>query len=69
VTETPMAQAWAAGEFQGGSKMLKYSGIYTNTELPPTQPIDQANANLYLASDMSKAVTSRLLTVDNGVFM
>lgn len=69
MTETPIAQAWAAGEFQGGSKMLKYSGMYTNTELPPTQPIDQANANLYLASDMSKAVTGLVLMVDNGAFM
>jgi 3-oxoacyl-[acyl-carrier protein] reductase len=69
VTETPMAQAWAAGKLQGGSKMLKYSDLYTNTELPSTQPIDQANAILYLASDMSKAVTGRLLTVDNGAFM
>jgi 3-oxoacyl-[acyl-carrier protein] reductase len=69
VTETPMAQAWTAGELQGGSKMLKYLDIYTNTELPSTQPIDQANAILYLASDMSKAVTGRVLTVDNGAFM
>lgn len=49
--------------------MLKYSGIYTNTELPPTQPIDQANANLNLASDMSKAVTGLVLMVDNGACM
>jgi 3-oxoacyl-[acyl-carrier protein] reductase len=69
VTETPMAQFWAAGKLQGGSKMLKYSDLYTNTELPSTQPIDQANAILYLASDMSKAVTGRVLTMDNGACM
>lgn len=69
VTDTPMAQAWAAGELAGGDTMLKYSNIYTNTELPSTQPIDQANAILYLASDMSRAVTGRVLTVDNGAFM
>ena len=69
VTDTPMARAWAAGELPGGSTMLRYSNIYTNTELSPTQPSDQANAILYLASDMSRAVTGRVLTVDNGAFM
>ena len=69
VTDTPMAQAWASGELAGGDKMLKYSNIYSNTEVPSTQPIDQANAILYLSSDMSKAVTGRVLTVDNGAFM
>lgn len=69
VTDTPMAKAWAAGELAGGDTMLKYSNIYTNTELAPTQPIDQANAILFLASDMGKAITGRVLTVDNGAFM
>lgn len=69
VTDTPMAKAWAAGELAGGDTMLAYSDIYTNTTLPPTQPIDQANAILYLASDMSTGVTGRVLTVDNGAFM
>lgn len=69
VTDTPMAKAWAAGDLAGGDTMLKYSNIYTNTELPATRPIDQANAILYFASDMSKAVTGRVLTVDNGAFM
>ncbi len=68
-TDTPMSRAWAAGKLPGGDVMLKYSGIYTNTELPSTQPIDQANAILYLASDMSRAVTGRVLTVDNGAYM
>lgn len=68
-TDTPMARAWAAGELPGGSKMLKYSGLYVNTEVKGTQPIDQANAILYLASDMGRAVTGRVLTVDNGAFM
>jgi NAD(P)-dependent dehydrogenase (short-subunit alcohol dehydrogenase family) len=69
VTDTPMAKAWAAGELAGGDTMLKYSDIYSNTELAPTRPEDQANAVLYLASDMSRAVTGRVLTVDNGAFM
>ncbi|MFS4469882.1 SDR family NAD(P)-dependent oxidoreductase [Chryseobacterium sp. T20] len=68
-TDTPMARAWAAGDLAGGDKMLKYNSLYVNTEVPPTQPEDQANAILYLASDMSKAVTGRVLTVDNGAYM
>jgi len=31
-----------------------------------TRPIDQAYAALYLASDMSRAVTGHILQVDNG---
>ncbi|MGJ0184347.1 SDR family NAD(P)-dependent oxidoreductase [Corynebacterium glyciniphilum] len=69
VTDTPMAKAWAAGDLAGGDTMLTYSDIYTNNELPPTRPQDQANAILYLASDMSRGVTGRVLTVDNGAFM
>lgn len=69
VTDTPMAKAWAAGELVGGDTMLKYSNAYSNTELPATRPEDQANAILFLASDMSRGVTGRVLTVDNGAFM
>lgn len=69
VADTPTMQAWAAGELLGSDKMLKYSDLYTNTELAPTQPIDQANAILFLASDISKAITGRVLTVDNDAFM
>lgn len=68
-TDTPMARAWAAGELAGGSGMLKYNSLYVNEEVPPTEPEDQANAILYLASDMAKAVTGRVLTVDNGGYM
>ncbi|MGW4561732.1 SDR family NAD(P)-dependent oxidoreductase [Streptomyces sp. NPDC004561] len=68
-TDTPMMQAWAAGELPGGSTMLEYAATYSNTKLAPTQPIDQANAILYLSSDMSRAVTGRVLTVDNGAYM
>lgn len=69
VTDTPMAAAWAAGKLPGGDKMLKYSNIYSNTELPATRPLDQANAILFLASDMSRAITGQVLVVDNGAFM
>jgi NAD(P)-dependent dehydrogenase (short-subunit alcohol dehydrogenase family) len=69
VTDTPMAAAWAAGELPGGDTMLRYSNIYSNTELAPTRPEDQANAILFLASDMACAITGQVLTVDNGAFM
>ncbi|MBW3731335.1 SDR family NAD(P)-dependent oxidoreductase [Aeromonas dhakensis] len=68
-TDTPMARAWAAGELAGGDLMLNYARRYVNTDISSTQPIDQANAILYLASDMSRAVTGRVLTVDNGAYM
>lgn len=68
-TDTPMARAWAAGELSGGARMLEYAGAYSNTELPFTESDDQANAILYLASDLSRAVTGRVLIVDNGAYM
>jgi NAD(P)-dependent dehydrogenase (short-subunit alcohol dehydrogenase family) len=68
-TDTPMNQARKTGGLGGGDTMQRFIDLYTNTELAATQPIDQANAILYLASDMSRAVTGRVLTVDNGAFM
>lgn len=68
-TDTPMARDWAAGKLTGGSTMVPYIGKYTNQALPYTQPEDQANAILYLASDLSKAVTGRVLVVDNGAYI
>ncbi|MFS4469883.1 SDR family NAD(P)-dependent oxidoreductase [Chryseobacterium sp. T20] len=68
-TETPMAKAWAAGELSGGMKMVEFAAKYADQELPYTQPIDQANAILYFASDLSKAVTGLVLVVDNGAYM
>jgi NAD(P)-dependent dehydrogenase (short-subunit alcohol dehydrogenase family) len=35
----------------------------------PTQPIDQANAVLFFASDLSKAVNGQTLVVDNGSYL
>lgn len=69
VTETPMAEAWAAGQLPGGSRMLEFSDKYSNMTLPSTKAIDQAYAALYLASDMGKAVTGQILQVDNGAFL
>lgn len=68
-TDTPMAQAWAAGELPGGTTMVEYAGKYANQDLPFTQPADQANAILYFASDLSRAVTGRVLVVDNGAYI
>lgn len=69
VTETPAAAAWASGTQPGGDKMLKYTDKYTNTSLPATQPIDQANACLFLASDMGKCVKGQVIQVCNGAFL
>ncbi|MDO7244082.1 SDR family oxidoreductase [Acinetobacter baumannii] len=68
-TATPMAKAWAAGELAGGSKMVEYAAKYSNQELAYTEAEDQANAILYLASDQAKAVTGRILVVDNGAYI
>ena len=69
VTDTDAARAWAAGEQEGGGEMLEFSDKYTNTTVPSTQPIDQAYAALYLASDMGRAVTGQVIQVDNGQFL
>ena len=69
VTDTDAARAWAAGEQEGGGEMLEFSDKYTNTSVPSTQPIDQAYAALYLASEMGRAVTGQDIQVDNGQFL
>jgi 3-oxoacyl-[acyl-carrier protein] reductase len=69
VTDTDAARAWAAGEQEGGSVMLEFSDKYANLSVPTTQPIDQAYAALYLASEMGRAVTGQVIQVDNGAFL
>ncbi|WP_224752361.1 SDR family NAD(P)-dependent oxidoreductase [Metabacillus arenae] len=69
VTETSMAEAWASGNLPGGSLMMEHAEKYANLSLPPTKPIDQAYAALYLASDNSRAVTGQVLQVCNGAFL
>lgn len=69
VTDTDAAKAWAAGEQEGGGEMLEFSDKYTNTSVPSTEPIDQAYAALYLASEMGRAVSGQILQVDNGQFL
>jgi 3-oxoacyl-[acyl-carrier protein] reductase len=68
-TDTPMNAARKTGGLPGGGTMQRLLELYTNPEPNATQPIDQANAILYLASDMGRAVTGRVLTVDNGAWM
>ncbi|AJE48708.1 hypothetical protein SAMN05443573_11473 [Celeribacter indicus] len=53
----------------GGGAMLQLAESYTTTKLPATDARDQANACLYLASDMGKAVAGQILQVDNGAYM
>lgn len=69
VTETPAAEAWAAGTQPGGDLMLEFSDKYTNQTCPPTKPIDQANAALFLASDMGRCITGQTLQICNGAFL
>lgn len=67
-TDTDLARSYFDGNMLGGcSGMARFGSLYSNLDLPATLPEDQANAILYLASDMSRAVTGRVLTVDNGI--
>ncbi len=67
--DTPMTRKSRSGELDGGGDMFRFNAIYSNTDIPDTQPADQAGAILFLASDLSGAVTGRVLQVDNGAFM
>ena len=69
VTDTPAAANWAEGTQPGGDIMLQYGAKYANLSLPRTQPIDQAYACLYLASDMGRCVKGQVLQVCNGAFL
>lgn len=53
--DTDMARGYPAGELPGGaSRILPFGRMYSNLDLPSTQPEDQANAILYFASDLSR---------------
>ncbi len=66
VTDTDAARGRAAGEQEGGGEMLEISDKCTDTTVPSTEPIDQAHAALYFASDKGRAVTGQVIQVDNG---
>jgi NAD(P)-dependent dehydrogenase (short-subunit alcohol dehydrogenase family) len=67
--DTPMTQKARAGELKGGGAMFPFNEVYGNTDVGDTSAADQANTILFLASDMSKAITGRVIIADNGTFM
>ena len=57
---------------EGGGKwrsMLEYSRHFVYFPGPECDPIDQANACLFLASDMGKHVKGQVIQVCNGAFL
>ncbi|RDZ38469.1 MULTISPECIES: SDR family NAD(P)-dependent oxidoreductase [Haloferax] len=66
VTETPSAEDWRSGDMEGGNEIMDIAEKYVNLDVPDTEPLDQAYAALYLASDLSSAVTGQVLQIDNG---
>ena len=68
-TVTPAHLANKAGEQPGGAKMLEYSKHFVYFTGPECDPIDQANACLFLASDMGKHVKGQVIQVCNGAFL
>lgn len=68
-TLTPAHLANKAGEQPGGAKMLEYSKHFVYFPGPECDPMDQANACLFLASDMGKHVKGQILQVCNGAFL
>ena len=68
-TVTPAHLANKAGEQPGGAKMLEYSKHFVYFPGPECDPMDQANACLFLASDMGKHVKGQVIQVCNGAFL
>ena len=68
-TITPAHLANLRGEQDGGEEWLKYSGPYFNYAVPDTTGIDQANACLFLASNMGQCVTGQVIQVCNGSYL
>ena len=68
-TVTPAHLANKAGEQPGGAKMLEYSKHFVYFPGPECDPMDQANACLFLASDMGKHVKGQVVQVCNGAFL
>ncbi len=68
-TVTPAHLANKAGEQPGGAKMLEYSRHFVYFPGPECDPMDQANACLFLASDMGKHVKGQVIQVCNGAFL
>ena len=68
-TVTPAHLANKAGEQPGGAKMLDFSKHFVYFPGPECDPMDQANACLFLASDMGKHVKGQVIQVCNGAFL
>lgn len=66
---TPMHMGNLEDTNPGGTLQLDLGKNYVNWEVEETDPIDQANACLYLASDMGRKVKGQILTVDNAGFL
>ncbi|MBR0340908.1 MAG: hypothetical protein IJH64_01385 [Oscillospiraceae bacterium] len=49
--------------------MLEYSKHFVYFPGPECDPLDQANACLFLASDMGKHVKGQVIQVCNGAFL
>ncbi|MDR3365157.1 MAG: SDR family oxidoreductase [Clostridiales Family XIII bacterium] len=60
-TKTPMADSADSDD-----EMMARANLHFNRHIPPCDPIDQANAMLFFASDDAKAVTGQVLIVDKG---
>lgn len=68
-TVTPAHLANKAGEQPGGARMLEYSKHFVYFPGPECDPVDQANACLFLASDLGRHVKGQVLQVCNGAFL
>ena len=68
-TVTPAHLANKAGEQPGGARMLEYSKHFVYFPGPECDPTDQANACLFLASDLGRHVKGQVLQVCNGAFL
>jgi len=68
-TVTPAHLANKAKEQPGGARMLEYSKHFVYFPGPECDPADQANACLFLASDLGRHVKGQVLQVCNGAFL
>lgn len=68
-TVTPAHLANKAGEQPGGARMLEYGKHFVYFPGPECDPADQANACLFLASDLGRHVKGQVLQVCNGAFL
>ncbi len=68
-TMTPMHKGNLEGTNPGGTLQLELGKKYVSWEAEETDPIDQANACLFLASDMGRKMKGQILQVDNAAFL